>query len=399
MGDSLIQGIAMHQWLLAMPWNLTDPMTERERFVDTYLRRVYSMTELCSRFGISRKTGYKWLERFRSGGRTALADRSRAPRSCPHKTAPHIEELIIARREAHPNWGAPMIIDRLRLENPQLELPAYSTAGDILRRHNLIRPKAKRRKTIQPERVPLAVNAPNQVWALDYKGEFRLGNTQYCYPFTGTDQHSRFALVVRSHEVISGRAVMLDLEAVFYGFGLPEAIRTDNGVPFATHGLLGLSRLGAWWIKLGIDHQRIPPGQPWQNPRHERMHRTLKAATTRPPEYDHRAQQDRFDDFVDDFNYHRPHRGIGGIPPAKLYQKSQRPMPDRLPEPTYPGYFEVRRIDQSGKFKLRNLRFSLSQALQHEYIGLEQIDDEIWSIYYFDKLLARLDQRTNSIIP
>lgn len=380
-----------------MPWNRTEPVDERERFINAYLARVYSMSELCHHFEVSRKTGYKWIGRFREGGKTALLDRSRAPRSCPHKTAPKVEELIVNTRKGHPKWGAPMIIDRLREEHPELDLPAYSTAGAILKRNDLIEERPRRRKSVQTKRVPLVAEAPNQIWSLDYKGEFRLGNGQYCFALTASDQYSRFLITVQSHTAVSGYQTKLDLETAFYAYGLPSAIRTDNGVPFATHGVLGLSRLGVWLIKLGIELQRIAPGQPWQNPRHERMHKTLKAATTRPPEADHAAQQQRFDDFVADFNYHRPHQGIGRVPPATLYRRSQRTMPSSLPEPDYPGHFEVRRISKSGEFKLRGSKFSLSSTLEHEYIGLEEVDDGIWSIYYFDTLLARLNEQTSKI--
>lgn len=398
MGNSLIQRIAIHQPRMAMPWDETQPVDERERFIEAHHARLYTMTELCYRFGISRKTGYKWVKRFREGGKPALADRSRAPRSCPHKTPPEIEKFIVDKRKANPDMGAPMIIDRLSLDHPEIEFPAYSTGGDILKRHGLIKPKPQRRKKTQHERVPLVAEAPNQVWGLDYKGEFRLGNTRYCYPLTASDQYSRFVITVRSHTAVSGQQTILDMEVAFHKYGLPDAIRTDNGVPFATHGMLGLSRLGVWFIKLGIEHQRIAPGQPWQNPRHERMHRTLKAATTRPPEADHTAQQHRFDVFVEDFNHHRPHQGISRVPPATLHHKSHRDMPAHLPEPDYPGHFEVRRVSNSGEFRLRGNKYTLSQALALEPIGLEEVDDSIWSIYFFDTLLGRLDEQTKRII-
>lgn len=382
-----------------MPWNQTCPMDERTRFIDTYLSRRYSMSEQCARFNISRKTGYKWLDRFREGGKPALADLSRAPRSCPHKTPAEIEKLIVKTRKAHPQWGAPMIIDYLAPKHAHLSLPAYSTAHDILKRNELIVGRAKRRKSAQPEKIPLVTSAPNQIWGLDYKGEFRLGNTQYCYPLTLTDLDSRYVFTVRSHEAISGAETMRDLEAVFYEYGLPGAIRTDNGPPFATHGMLGLSKLGVWWIKLGIAHQRIQPGKPWQNGRHERMHKTLKAHTTRPPEFDHPAQQCRFDDFVEEFNHVRPHQAVGRVPPGSVHHLSTRSMPTRLSQPEYPGHFEVRRVSSSGDFKFKNRKLTLSLALAHEYIALEEIDDSIWSIFFYETLLARLDERTHTITP
>ena len=382
-----------------MPWNQTCPMDERTRFIDTYLTRKYSMSEQCARFNISRKTGYKWLDRFREGGKPALVDLSRAPRSCPHKTPAEIEKLIVKTRKDHPKWGAPMIIDYLAPKHPHLSLPAYSTAHDILKRNELIVGNARRRKSAPPEKIPLVTSAPNQIWGLDYKGQFRLGNTQYCYPLTLTDQHSRFVFTVRSHEAISGAETMRDLEAVFYEYGLPDAIRTDNGAPFATHGMLGLSKLGVWWIKLGIAHQRIQPGKPWQNGRHERMHKTLKAHTTRPPEFDHPAQQRRFDDFVEEFNHVRPHQATGRVPPGSVHHPSSRPMPTRLSQPEYPGHFEVRRVSSSGGFKFKSRKLTLSLALAHEYIALEEIDDSIWSIFFYETLLARFDERTHTITP
>ena len=382
-----------------MPWNQTDPMNERTGFIDTYLAGVYTMSELCSRFGVSRKTGYKWLNRFLDEGRAGLADRSRAPQSCPHRTAPEIERLIVAKRKEKPSWGAPMIVDRLRTAHPDLKLPAYSTAGDILKRHGLIAGRRRRRGKAKPERVPLQTTACNQVWGLDYKGQFLLGNAQYCYPLTATDQHSRLVVACQAHTAISGQHTRVALEAAFHEYGLPMAIRTDNGTPFVTHGTLGLSKLGVWWIKLGIVHQRIEPAKPWQNPRHERMHRTLKAETTRPPEANHKAQQRRFDAFVYDFNHHRPHQGIGRVPPASAYTRSTREMPTHLAEPQYPGHFEVRRVSNHGVFSFKGKRMTLSTALAHEDIALEQIDDDIWSIFYYDRLLARLDEPTSKIIP
>lgn len=306
-----------------MPWIHTDPMTERAKFVLAYEEGLFSMTELCQRFGVSRPTGYKWLGRYREEGLPALADRSRAPKRCPHQTPPEIEALLIACRKKHPRWGPKKLLAYLQRRHPDLALPAASTIGAILKRHGLTQPRRPWRSVRHPGASSLETTAPNQVWTADFKGQFKTLDGVYCYPLTLCDAHSRFVLRVEALLSVKQKGAFPVFEHLFRKRGLPKAIRTDNGVPFATQALCGLSRLSVWWIKLSVDHQRIEPGRPQQNGRHERMHRTLKAETTRPSEKNRFEQQGRFDRFQREFNRERPHEALSGDVPASSYEASK----------------------------------------------------------------------------
>lgn len=369
-------------------------MTERARFVALHGEGLYSMTELCARFGISRRTGYKWLARYETGGLSALEDQRRAPHSCPHRTSQAVEAAVVQAREQHPTWGPEKLLARLRKERPELELPAPSTVGAILKRHGLV-PEGRRRrpKPEHPGGGPLQVDGPNQVWTADFKGEFPTRDGQLCYPLTICDAHSRFLLgchALSSPALAGAKPVFTRL---FAEYGLPQAIRTDNGPPFATTALGGLSRLNVWWTQLGIHHQRIDPGHPEQNGRHERLHRTLKAETTRPPEPDLPMQQARFERFRTEYNEIRPHAALAQEPPAAHYHRSERPLPARLPAPAYAGHLLVRRVGPSGSIKLSSRDLFVSSVLKGEQVALEEIDDGVWSVYYYRLLLGRLDVR------
>ena len=381
-----------------MPWTQTDPMTERARFVLAYQDGLYSMTELCQRFGVSRKTGYKWLHRFKDEGLDGLADQSRAPKRCPHKTPPETEALIVACRQKHPRWGPKKLAAYLARRHPAVTLPATSTVGAILKRHGLIEPKRRRRPTRHPGAPTLRTAAPNEVWTTDFKGQFKTLDGIYCYPLTISDAHSRFVLDVQALASVKQKGTIPVFQQLFERCGLPRAIRTDNGVPFATQALCGLSKLSVWWIKLGIGHQRIEPGQPYQNGRHERMHRTLKAETARPPASNMATQQQCFDDWRTEFNTERPHEALSGETPASQYRPSSRGMPDQTPEPEYPAHWEVRRVSRCGTFRIKKRQLFLSQALNEEHIALEETGDGIWSLYFYDVLLARLDERDFKLV-
>ena len=374
-----------------MPWNEVRPMDERIRFALALNSGLYTMTELCERHGISRKTGHKWADRYHRKGLEGLAERSRAPHTCPHKTPLQVENLITEKRKQK-GWGPLKIRHHLARTHPELPLPAESTIGDILRRAGLVTPKRTRKKRAHPTARKLSVSSPNQVWTMDFKGEFRLGNSRYCYPLTVEDAHSRFLLCCHGLNSTAQTGVRPVLDRLFRERGLPNAIRTDNGSPFASTGHLGLTRLSVWWLKLGIAHQRISPGQPWQNGRHERMHRTLKKAATIPPESNLKAQQDRFDRFVHEYNMERPHQSLDGDVPASQYKPSSRAMPKRIEKPDYPGHFEVRKVSSSGTIKLRGRIPFIGAALVHEYVGLEEIDAGIWNVIFYDTLLARFDE-------
>jgi transposase InsO family protein len=293
-------------------------MCQRTQFIALHQSGLFTTTELCTRFGISRKTGYKWLSRFEQDGPEALKARSHATRSCPHKTAPEIEQLLIQVRRDHPRWGPKKLLAYTAKRHPQLGLPAASSVGDLLRRSGLILAKRPRRWT-HPGSVPLTATAPNQVWCADFKGQFKMADGQYCFPLTVTDAYSRCLLACDAQRSTETSTAMTSFERLFHELGLPEAIRTDNGVPFVTPAIGGLSHLNLWWTRLGIVHQRIEPGKPQQNGRHERMHKTLKAEATKPAQRDLKAQQARFDAFINEFNHERPHEALGQNLPASLY--------------------------------------------------------------------------------
>lgn len=376
-----------------MPFLATDPMLERARLIALYQEGLYSISELAHRFGVSRPVVYKWIDRYEEGGAEALADRSRAPKTSPQQTPLEVEALLLEARQMHPTWGPRKLLPYLARRHPGLSLPAPSTVGAILERHGLTKKRRKRRPPKHPGSTPLLAEAPNDVWTVDYKGQFKTQDGLYCYPLTVCDAHSRFVLSCQGFASIEQYAAFRHFEGLFKEYGLPKAIRSDNGVPFATSALCGLSRLSVWWIKLDIDHQRIDPGQPQQNGRHERMHKTLKAETARPPEQDMTAQQVRFDRWRSEFNQERPHEALSFQTPASLYQASPRPMPDRLPEPAYPGHFEVRFLSKDGNIRFKTRQFFVSQTLAHEWVGLEEIADGVWSLYFYDRLLARFDER------
>jgi transposase InsO family protein len=373
-------------------------MTERMRFITLHQEGLYSMSELCQRFGISRQTGYKWLGRFEETGLEGLKEQSRAPHSSPHRTGEVVEAALLAARQAHPHWGPQKLRDYLQPRRPDLELPAPSTIGALLKRHGLIPAQARRRRLRHPGSAPLQTATPNQVWCVDFKGEFPTRDGVDCYPLTVTDAHTRYLLACQARPSTAQAGVFPVFQRLFAEHGLPEAIRSDNGIPFASTALCGLSQLSVWWLKLGITHQRIEPGRPEQNGRHERMHRTLKAETARPPASDHRRQQERFDAFVWEYNEERPHQALGGKTPAALWTPSARRLPLRVREHEYPGHYLVRKISQAGNFRFWSRPVFLSRTLTGEQIGLEETGDGIWSVYFRDYLLARFDERVYRIV-
>jgi putative transposase len=376
-----------------MPWKKTTPMTERLNFIALYQTRLWTTTELCTRFGISRKTGYKWLGRYMREGLSGLQEKPRMPRHCPHRIAPDIAAVLLEAKRLHPNWGPRKILPYVARHHPALALPAASSTGALFRNAGLSRPKQRRRRPHHPGAPALHTGSPNEVWTADFKGQFRTGDGLYCYPLTVADAYSRYLLGCSARLSTKQVEAQPIFERLFREYGLPGAIRTDNGAPFATPAFCGLSKLSVWWIKLGIRHQRIEPGRPEQNGRHERMHRTLKAEATRPPERNQTAQQARFDRFCQEYNHERPHEALGQRPPAALYRPSPRRMPAKIAEPEYPGHYLVRRVSNAGTFRFKSRQLFLSDTLLQEQIALEETGDGIWSIYFYDVLLARLDER------
>jgi len=368
-------------------------MEQRERFIADLKFGLFSVLELCARYGVSRKTGYKWIERFEVEGRHGLADRSRAPKTCPHRIDPLVARTICDARRRHTTWGPKKILQWMELRFPSMSLPAVSTAGDLLVRRGLVKKRRRRRNHQHPGVVPDVTTAPNDIWAVDFKGQFKTKDGIYCYPLTITDLHSRSLLVC--HGLLSTKAegVFPVFERAFREFGLPKAIRTDNGVPFATTGIHGLSQLNVWWIRLGIQHQRILPASPQMNGKHERMHKTLKAEATIPPCSNVRTQQRKFDAFQKEFNHERPHDALGGKTPDSLYMPSNRPYDGKIPPYEYPAHFIIKRVTNAGTFRFKNRLLFIANALKQNLIGLEETENGIWSIYLCNVLLARFDER------
>lgn len=369
-------------------------MSQRGRFVVDFDSCLYTMTELCERYGISRKTGYKWAERYSAEGFEGLVDRSRRAKSCPHRTRLTLEEQLVKLRRQHPHWGPRKLLAWWQRRLPSQPWPAASTVGSILKRHGLIESRARRvRVAHHPSGSLAAPKSPNDVWSTDFKGQFRTGDRNLCYPLTVADGYSRYLLGVKAKSSVAGKPCWPEFERLFREYGLPARMRMDNGSPFASTALCGLSYLSVRWIKLGIGLERIQPGHPEQNGRHERMHRVLKAETARPPAADNRAQQQRFDRFRREYNEQRPHEALEQRTPADLYTPSAREYPDRLPEPQYPGHFEVRSVRSDGSIKWRGCYVFVSEVLCRDRVGLEEFDDGLWALYLGPVLLARFDEK------
>ena len=373
-----------------MPWSQTSPMQQKTLFIADYLRGTRSVTELCIEYRISRKTGYKWIDRYIRRGPQGLEEQSRRPRHSPRATPAYVVSAIIEVRQRHPTWGAKKILSILHSRHPLWRLPHRATGVDILNRHGLIPKKRQRRRIGHPGKPTSLILAPNQLWCVDFKGQFRMGNGQYCYPLTLTDGFSRFLLGCQALHTTAVQPSKAVFARIFKEYGLPQRIRSDNGVPFATNSLARLSALSAWWIRLGVMPELIEPGKPQQNGRHERMHRTLKAEATRPPAHSMRGQQRKFDHFRHEFNHDRPHEALDMQTPASVYEPSTRPMPDKLPALEYPDRYEVRLVSTNGGIRWNCDWVNVSITCAGEYVGLEEIDEGIWNVYFGRLKLGRL---------
>ncbi len=380
-----------------MPWLETAPMEQRSRFIDAYRSGGFTMTELCARFQVSRRVGYKWVARYDADGRKGLADRSRAPHHCPHKVPEEVATLLCQARRRHTDWGPEKLIAWLRPKYPRVRWPAISTASDVLKRAGLIKPRRRRYRATHPGIVAPVTRAPNDLWTADFKGQFRTGDGEYCYPLTVADLHARYLLACHGLRSTQTLPVHAQFERLFCEFGLPRAIRTDNGIPVATTGLHGLSTLSVWWIRLGIQHQRIQPASPQQNGAHERMHKTLKRGAIHPPRATLAAQQRAFNAFRSEYNDERPHQHLGGATPSSRYRPSPRAYPTILPPIDYPSHFLVKPITAAGTFRLGDKLYFLSNALRHYPVGLEEVDDGLWSVFFCHVLLARIDERSGTL--
>lgn len=383
-----------------MTWKETDPVKERSEFVRQYLTRRYDMTTLCAVFGVSRKTGYKFVRRFIDEGQAGLEDRSRAAHTHPNATEEPIASRIIEAKRAHPRWGPEKLLAYLRREDAAAEWPAVSTAGEILKREGLVKARRRRRAITHPGKPELEpIVRANQLQNLDYKGHFRTGDGAWCYPLTLSDTFSRYVLLCHGFLAPTYENTQGALERCFREYGVPEAMRMDNGAPFVcSQSLGGLSRLGVWLIKLGVTQIRTRPGSPQDNGLHERMHRTLKEGTALPPAANLQAQQERFDAFLAEYNHERPHASLQGLPPASRYTPSLRSYPKRLPAIDYPGHFQTRAVRTEGTIKWKGQALFISSVLHGERVGLEESAYGIWSIYFGPRLLGLFDEAEGTII-
>ena len=374
-------------------------MSERIRLINDYESGDFGISELAQEYQVSRKTVYKWLERFEEEGWKGLQDHSKAPEHHPNAVPEQIERAILELKARKPLWGAPKL--RAKLLEKKENCPAESTVSEILRRHGLSH-RAKRHRRATPSQQPLShCQQCNQVWCADFKGWFRTRNGEKCTPLTISDGHSRYLLCCQSVEkTVEELTVKPLFIKTFREYGMPEAMRTDNGAPFASTGLAGLSTLSVWWVRLGIKLERIEPGCPQQNGRHERMHRTLKEATAKPPCADLRAQQRAFDQFRQEYNNERPHEALDQRPPANLYSLSPRAYPERLPEPLgYPDDWQKRVVRKGGQIKWKGRDVSLGAALWGQEVGLKPVAEGLWTVYFetlelgtFNEQLGRVER-------
>lgn len=382
-----------------MPWHEMSPMDQRLQLVQDYRSGLFTMTELAAQYGVSRKTGYKWLARYAGDSVAALSDRSRRPHHSPWATDADVVDALVALRHRHPHWGPKKLLALGRKQHPTWAWPSRSTTSAVLKRAGLVTGSTPPRRRAHVPTTLAAVTAPNGTWTTDFKGEFRTGDALYCYPLTVRDGWSRFVLRCDGLLARTFVDVQRRFARAFAEYGLPERIRSDNGLPFAGIGLSRLSRLAVWWMRLGIVPERIVPGHPEQNGSHEQFHAVLKAETARPPASNLRAQQRRFDRFCTEYNHERPHEALTDQVPADRYHPSPRRLPDALPPIGYPGHLEIRLVSQSGDIAWRGRQEFLSQTLAGEHVGFEEVDDGLWTVYFASVALARFDERTRCFHP
>lgn len=381
-----------------MPWNETCAMDRRTQFIAEWLSGDHTKRELCEAYGISRPTGDKWISRYQHSGALGLLEHSRAPHRHPNAVPEALRERIFQMKLAHRGWGPKKVMDRLRVVEPGEAWPADSTAGELLKRAGMVKVRRGRVRSAADTQPFADCGQCNAVWSADFKGDFALGDARRCYPLTVSDNYSRYLLQCRALPQTSAKAVWPWFERVFREYGLPQAIRSDNGAPFASLALGGISELSKWWIRLGIKPERIRPGCPSQNGRHERMHRTLKAAATRPAAADLSAQQQRFDAFVAEYNWERSHESLERRTPGDIYQASPRRYPSKLPPVEYGLGVTVRQVRHNGQIKWRGDMVYLSQVLAGESVALRAVEEDQWEIRYSFHLLGVLDKRQGKIL-
>jgi putative transposase len=379
-----------------MPWQESCAMDERVSFIADHVSGLWTMTELCERYEISRKTGYKWLDRYRLEGPVGLMERSHAPRVHGRATPQYIVDAVVGLRRERPSWGPRKIIGKLEERQPDVTWPTPSTAGEILKRAGLVCSRRVRRSA-PPRLGQLTVpQHANHVWGVDHKGWIRLRDGARVEPLTVTDGFSRYLISVTATGSTEYAETRPLIDRAFLDYGLPEVIRSDNGPPFASTGTTGLTALSVWWIKLGIRHERIDPGHPQQNGRHERFHLTLLEAM-RPPSASRTAQARRFETFSRDFNEERPHEALGQRTPASVYQHSSRSMPARLPEPDYPAAAAVRQVRSNGEIKWDGDFVYICSALAGEAVAVEETEGGHWQVRFFNVPIGIIDPNTQKL--
>lgn len=380
-----------------MPWKESVIMDERMKFIGRLLQGD-RMSELCREFGISRKTGYKFWGRYKTVGLHALTDRTRRPIRYANQLPMQLEKEILRIKQEKPSWGSPKIREILKRKYPEVKTPAKSTIHSILDRHGFVKHRKRRRFKLEGTTLS-STKDPNDLWCADYKGEFMLADKRYCYPLTITDFASRYLLACESLESTRETYAFHIFESVFQRYGLPNAIRTDNGVPFACpNSLFGLSKLSVWWLRLGILIERIKPGNPQQNGRHERMHLTLKKEATKPAGKNLLEQQERFDSFANEFNTERPHQALEMKCPGEVYRPSTRPYKG-LSEVTYPFHDRMITVTNCGRICIGRTKINLSRALSGQNVGIKEVEDKVWLVTFMDYDLGYFDEETKKLEP
>jgi putative transposase len=382
-----------------MPWKKTCAMDQKVQMIVDWLTKEHTISELGEHYQVSRKTVHKWVSRYQEGGIEALQEASPAPYHHPNATAAEIVSQIIDTKLRYIKWGPKKVVSVLKRKQPEISWPAVSTAQSILRKEGLVRPRKHRRHTPAFTRPFQECNKPNDSWSIDYKGQFRTGDGRLCYPLTITDNYSRYLLTCRGLHHPSYETTRPWLERTLREYGLPTVIRSDNGAPFASTGLGGLSRLGVWLIRLQVMPERIAPSHPEQNGRHERMHRTLKEAVCTPPLNCLTKQQSSPDQFRSEYNQERSHEALGMKTPASHYEASRRLFPAKLPPVGYDSWMAVRRVLPSGGIKWRNKYYYVSQSLSGEPVGLKQISETTWEIWFSFYSLGILDEKKGKVLP
>jgi len=381
-----------------MPWKMEKPMDQKVKLIGDWLDKNYSIKELSNKYGVSRKTIYKWLKRYEDEGIAGLEDKSRASHNHPNLTNSDIVNRIVEYKLKHKTWGPKKIINNLKILYPKEEWPSVSTTGDWLKKNDLVNEKKLRKHVHQYQDHFVDCTKPNDVWSADYKGQFYTKDKKVCYPLTVTDNFSRFLIACDGLEGPRYLETRACFERIFREYGLPLAIRTDNGTPFSGMAVGGLSRLAIWWIQLGIIPERIIPGKPQQNGRHERMHRTLKCDTLNPAGFNIADQQKKFDFFRVEYNIERPHESIGMKKPGELFEKSNRSYPDSIKPIEYPEGFEVRIVKHGGEISFGNDQYFISELLCGDKVGLKEIEDGLWQMNYGLHKLGHIDLQRKKIL-